>query len=239
MAMQRARRLASVAVVAFLAVSGLSACRAAPGVAAYVGSAKITEDRVDRIFDDAKTRAVAPAAGQPATGLARQDIVSTLVGLDVLRSYAKEKSLTAAALPTADVAKSLSLQADAAYVPIFTEFEGLLQAISAKAAPAQLTEADVRDVYQRLVAGGALKDKQPFEQFAGSLAQQDQQVLQQRIALRNELQPAAAKLDIDVNPRYSSGITLLSASGATGNSVPLVIVQLGDADNTVPVTDAA
>jgi hypothetical protein len=238
MPMQRARRLASVAVVASLAVSGLSACRSAPSVAAYVGSAKITEDRVDRIFSDAKTKAAAPAAGQPATGLAREDIVSTLVGLDVLRAYAKEKSLTAAALPAADVAKSLSLKADAAYVPIFTEFEGLLQAISAKAPAAQLTEADVRDIYQRFLAGGGLKG-QTFEQFASTLTQQDQQVLQQRISLRNELQPAAAKLDIDINPRYPSGITLLSAGGADGKSVPLVVVQLGKTDDAVPVTDVS
>jgi hypothetical protein len=237
MPMQRARRLASVAVVASLAVSGLSACRSAPSVAAYVGSAKITEDRVDRIFADAKAKAAPAAAGQPVTGLARQDIVSTLVGLDVLRAYAKEKSLTAAELPVADVAKSLSLQADAAYVPIFTEFEGLLQSISAKATPAQLTEADVRDIYQRFQAGGGVQG-QTFEQFAGTLTQQDQQVLQQRISLRNELQPAAAKLDIDINPRYTSGITLLSAGGADGKSVPLVIVPLGNADDTVPVTDA-
>jgi hypothetical protein len=237
MAMQRARRLASVAVVASLAVSGLSACRSAPNVAAYVGSAKITEDRVDRIFSDAKTKAVEPAAGQRATGLARQDIVSTLVGLDVLRAYAKEKGLTAAALPADNVAKSLSLKADAAYVAIFTEFEGLLQAISAKAPPAQITEADVRDIYQKLQAGGGLQG-QTFEQFAGSLSQQDQQVLQQRISLRNELQPAAAKLDIDINPHYTSGITLLSAAGADGKSVALVVVPLGKADDTVPVTDA-
>ena len=48
--MQRVRRLASVAVVATLAVTGLSACRSAPDVAVYFGStAQISVAEVERL----------------------------------------------------------------------------------------------------------------------------------------------------------------------------------------------
>ena len=67
MRMQRARRLASVAVIATLGVTGLSACRSAPDVAVYFGSAsEISVAEVQRVFDDARTKFDAAKAGQPA-----------------------------------------------------------------------------------------------------------------------------------------------------------------------------
>ena len=51
------------------------------------------------------------------------------------------------------------------------------------------------------------------------------------------LQPVAAKLKIDVNPRYSPSFAVLEVPSATGTPVALVAVPVGGADSTVPVTD--
>ena len=100
--MQRARRLASVAVVASLAVAGLSACRSEPSVAAYAGGAKITEERVQDVWDDAReafAAAPAPAAdaaqAAPATlSVTRADVVRILLSVKVLAEVAKRESLS-------------------------------------------------------------------------------------------------------------------------------------------------
>jgi hypothetical protein len=244
--MQRARRLASVAVVASLAVAGLSACRTSPDTAAYIGSGKdltkVAQSQVDEVYDDAQANATAARTAadgsvQKPTEVTRQQIVSALVGLGVLRKYGQDNNIKPEAFPPATVATSLFLEPDAKYVPIYSEFEGYLEAIAAKVQPAQITEADVRDVYNRLRAGGALPASTSFESFAGGLSQQDQQILSQRISLAKALQPIAAKLDIDVNPRYSSSFTVLETQSPTGTPIPLVVVPVGNADDTVPVTE--
>ncbi len=59
----RARRLIAVASVA-VGLVALSGCRSEPGVAAYVGDHRITEDAVTEIIDD--VRAKNPAPTEPA-----------------------------------------------------------------------------------------------------------------------------------------------------------------------------
>ncbi|GAA4597664.1 hypothetical protein BJY16_002434 [Actinoplanes octamycinicus] len=55
-----------MAVVASLAIAGLSACRSAPAVAAYVGDSQIPESRVQDIWDDARQAFDAEAVGKRA-----------------------------------------------------------------------------------------------------------------------------------------------------------------------------
>ena len=84
LAMQRARRLASMVVVASLTVAGLSACRTEPSVAAYVGdSGRVTEKRVQQVWDDAQT-ALTDAGAPGGVPISRGDIVKTLVSADVI-----------------------------------------------------------------------------------------------------------------------------------------------------------
>ncbi len=244
--MQRARRLATVAVVASLAVTGLSACRNSPDTAAYIGTGssatKVSQSQVDDIFDDAQAKATgertaADGSVEKPTKVSKQEIVSALVGLGVLRKYSADNNIKPEPLPAASVAQALFLSEDAKFVPIYSEFQGYIQAVAAKAPQVQVTEADVRDVYNRFKAGGSLPASTTFESFAGGLGQQDQQVLSQRIAVSKALQPIAAKLDIDVNPRYSPSFAVLEVPSKTGSPVALVAVPVGGADSTVPVTD--
>lgn len=58
--MQRTRRLASITVIAMVGAVALAGCRSEPGVAAYLGDRKITEEQVTAVIDDAK-RLLAPS----------------------------------------------------------------------------------------------------------------------------------------------------------------------------------
>ena len=241
MAMQRARRLASVAVAAALAVSGLAACRSAPNVAAYVGQARITEDRVSEVLDQAQQNKVTAAQGQQAPPeIKRQDVVDTLVGLDVMREIAKQRGLTATPLNAADVAQSVGLKTGAEYVALYSEYRGLLNAAGTGGKPAQPTEADLRDVYNRLTAGGANPNGASFEQFASSISQEDQQTLAQNIGLRNDLEPQIAKLNAVVNPKYTAPeLPLVSAQGADGRELPLVVLSFAKPTGSPTVVDVS
>ncbi len=246
MTMQRARRLASVAVVASLAVMGLAGCRNSPSMAAYIGAGAhpetVTQSQIDSIYDDAQAKATgartaADGSVQKPTKVSKQQIISAVVGLRVLRKYGADNNIKAQTFPADKVAASIFVAPDAKYVAIYSEFQGYLQAIAAKVQPGSVTEADVRDVYQRLEAGGSLPPSTTFEAFAGGLGQQDQQILAQRISLSKTLQPVAVKLNIDVNPRYTPAFSLLETQSPSGSPIAIVVVPLGTAHSTVPVTD--
>ena len=239
MPMHRARRIASVAVTAALAVAGLSACRSAPDVAAYVGQARITEQRVTDVFEGARANQVAATPGQPpVTAISRQDVVDTMVGLDVMRELARQRKVSPTAIDPSRVAQSLGVKAQAEYVALFTEYRGLLNALSAGVQPAQPTQADLRDVYDRLTKGGANPDGTSFAQFSSGLAEQDQQTLAQNIGLRNKLEPEIGKLDTKVNPRYRSPeLPLVSTQTSDGKVLPLIVLRLAPSTSESPVLD--
>jgi hypothetical protein len=153
-------------------------------------------------------------------------VVDTLVGLDVMKEIAQQKSITPTAVPVDQLAQSLGLAADSEFVALSVQYRGLLGAVSTGAKPATPTEADMRDVYNRLTAAGGNPQGQTFQQFASGISAQDQQTLQQNIGLRNELEPQIAKLKTVVNPKYTAPqLPLVSLQDAQGKNVPLVVVS--------------
>lgn len=238
--MQRARRLASVAVVAALAVAGLSACRSSPGTAAYIGGgADISQDQVDALYKDAMTKvsAAAPGSTSVTPHVTRQQIVDTLVGLDVLKAYAKDNAITPQALDADQLAASLSLKPGSKFAPFYAQYQGYLAAAGAKAPVHQPTEAEVRDIYNRWHTAG-MAGNPTFEAWVGQLQQQDQQFLTARLSLQQAVEPVAAKMDIVINPRYPSSFSLLSVFDTQGRPVTLLEIPVGDPTKGVPVTDA-
>ena len=232
--MHRARRLATVALAASLAAAGIAGCRSAPSVAAYVGQDRISEDRVSAVYEEAR----ANAAGQDSPAIKRQDVVDTLVGLDVLREIARQRGLSPTALNADQVAQAIGVKANAEYVRLYSEYRGLLNAVGSGAKPAQPTAADLRDVYNRLTAGGANPNGATFEQFSTGISDTDKQTLAQNIGLRNDLQPQIAKLNTVVNPRYSAPeLPLVSTQGADGQELPLVVLSFAPSQGTPPVVD--
>ncbi|MFI5890710.1 hypothetical protein ACIA5D_11400 [Actinoplanes sp. NPDC051513] len=236
--MQRARRLASVAVVASLAVAGLSACRSEPSVAAYVGDTKITEDRVDAVYDEAQAAAVPAREGEaPAPALTRAEVARTLISTDVLGQVAKSHNVALPAdLGLEQVSSDLRLPATTEYVRLYATAKTYVAALR-QAAPTtgEPTEADLRQVFDVLVANGEA-DASQFEQFKSQLPAQNKQLVTNAATVRNEINEVAGPLKIRVNPRYQPAmISVLEFQTQNGAVRPLVTAPLG-ADDTVPVS---
>lgn len=247
--MQRARRLASAAVVATLAVSGLSACRSAPDVAVYFGSAQeITVAEVQRIFNDAKSKlstaqaaapdpSGAPPAAVPLTGT---DVVSTLVSHDVAMRVARQRSVTLPAeLPLAEVAQSIGLPADAEYVKLYAESRLLFNLLLQKATPATTGDAELQKVFEVFQATGAMQPGLTFEQFKGSVSPQAIETLGRAETVKTDVQAQLDQLKVRVNPRYEPAeVAVYSEPGPDQKPLNLVAVPLADTDSS-PVIDAA
>jgi hypothetical protein len=249
--MQRARRVAVTAAVAALAATGLIACQREPGVAAYVGKARITEDRVDAVYTDARdklTASVEQTGQQQGAGAApqavqmpvtRRDVVTNLVGLDVLRGIARERNLQPVQVQVEQVAQSVGLPPDTEFVRTAAEYRSYLDAFAQTVQPAPVSDADLMDVYQRLRDGGGLAGGDAtFQSFKSSIGPQDQQVLEQNIGLRNALAKAAGSTHARVNPRYGDAeMQLVTFRNAEGQTRPLVVLSFNAQTGQPAVVD--
>jgi hypothetical protein len=252
--MHRARRLASIAVVASLGLGGLSACRSEPSVAAYVGNdTRITEKRVQEVWDDAfaalqtaNAGAEAGASAPPATlSITRADIVRTLVSNNVLTEVAQRESVTAPAeLPLGDYATQLRLPQDAEYVRLYAESDALIRALRTKvqaaAAAADLTDDDLREVFDVLVEAQEVPAGTTFEQFKTQLPAENLTLVKTAAAVRKEVAETTDAMKITVNPRYQPlTIPVLEFQTQNGALKPLVSVPLGATPEDAPVTDVS
>ncbi len=264
--MQRVRRLASMAVVAALAVTGLSACRSAPDVAVYFGSAaEISVAEVERVVNDARTKltaardaAAAEQAGARDAAAAEQagasapaqppvevpftgpDVVSALVSRDVVTRIAREQNVALPAqLPLAEVAQSLGLPADAEYVRLYTEGRLLFNQLLQKATPQPASDEEVRAVFKVFEATGAMQPGLTYEQFRQQVSDQAIQTLGRAVAVKQDVQKQLDALDVRVNPRFeSSEVAVYTEPGPNNETLSLVTVPLAD-PATSPVTDAS
>ena len=247
--MQRARRLASIAVVASLAVAGLSACRSEPSVAAYVGdSGRITEARVQEVWDDARQALTEASAAQPAASagpaampITRADIVRTLVSADVLAQTAQRQNVTLpGTLPLGDYATQLRLPESAEYVRLYAESDARIRLLREKAqqnAP-NPSDDDLRAVYDVLIENKEIDASATFEQFKANLPAENLTLVKTAAAVRSEVAEVADTKSIAVNPRYQpTTIPVLEFQTQNGELRPLVTVPLGNNSGSAPVID--
>lgn len=234
--MLRARRFASIVVVAALGLGGLAACRSEPSVAAYLGDRKVTEDQVTRIFDGAGAGASAsptPAAEDqpgaeptraPGPAVSRQQVVDLEVSLDLGRKVASEQGVQQVEAVTADqVAGELGVPGDSQYAKDYTEWVNLSQGIFAKlgaTAPAA-TDEQLRGIYDALVKVNAIEagfDLAQIKQaFGGG------EFVAAAYQLTGLLEKAASASDTSVNPRYlplSAPLVVSSQGGAVFYDLP-------------------
>jgi hypothetical protein len=254
--MQRARRLASTAVVAVLAVSGLSACRNEPGVAAYVGGRTISDQTVQDIHADARRalevyldtlraeREKTPDPNQqpiPDTvelKLTPQNILQALVGVQVLKGVVQDRKLQPTAVPPEQLAQQFGLPPTAKYMAVLAEYQGYLTALLTAAKPVELTEPDLRAVYGRLRSGSdAGQGAISYEQFTTEiLTPENTDVLKRSYGLRNDLKSIAEKADVTFNPRYgASALPLLPVPSDQGGSYSLVDLPFDEGAGVDPV----
>jgi hypothetical protein len=247
--MRRARRFASIAVVASLGLGGLTACRSEPSVAAYVGDdIRITEARVQEVWDDASTAVREASADQPdpaaamtAMPITRADIVRTLVSHDVLGEVAKRESVPAPAeLPLGDYATQLKLPQTAEYVRLYAESDALIRALRTKVQSSAGAPSDdvLREVFDVLVQAQEVPGGTTFEQFKTQLPAENLALVKTAAAVRTEVAETTDAMKITVNPRYQPlGIPVLEFQTQDGALKPLVNVPLGEAPGNNPVTD--
>ncbi len=251
--MQRVRRLTCSAVVAAVALTGLAACRSEPGVAAYLGDRTITTNRVDAVYADARTKLDAAVeqiraeqqGKAPATPaqlpITRQDVLTTLLGVDVLKAYAQRKGVSPAAVSAQQVVQEIPLPPDAQYVQSVAEYRGYLTGLSQAAKPAELTRDDLRDVFVRLDRAGVFdqaEEKPSLQAWVEQLNPRDRALLQQVVGLRNELAGEVRSLRASVNPRFGAGeLPLLPFADAKGRSAPLVVLPLAASAGQSAVSD--
>jgi hypothetical protein len=244
--MRRARRLVSVAVVASLAVTGLSACRSAPAMAAYVGTVKIADTRAQAVYDEVHNAIVAagpPAQGQPAPAeVTRADVVGVLVGAELLPELAKQQNVTLPTdAPVESYATALRLPANTEYTRLYVQASlyanVLLQKATGGPAP---TDADLREVFDALVKASGDSGGTTFETFKSGLSADNTKAVQTALAVRQEITDAAAKSDLSINPRYEAASLPVLQSQLQQNgplyvlmSAPLVAVE-----DTAPVSAA-
>lgn len=219
--MRYRHRLGTLALVGLLAVTGLVACRSDPTVAAYVGDARITEQRVADVVDglratfegelEAELEQLAPqgesAGDRREQGQqrveeqlvdARQRVLTMLVVSEAGKRYAEAEGVQVPAAPTAEAAQSLSLPEDHPYVRVFAEYVTVLNALQPEATPTDPTTADQREVYENLTLQGEPLAV-PFEQVQPALTAE---VLATPVGVRDLLTTVMEQADIKVQPGY-------------------------------------
>src|SRR5690606_37251447 len=86
------------------------------------------------------------------------------------------------------------------------------------------TEADLRDVYDRLRAASPATPS--FEEWQAGLGQQNLQGISVAVTLREAITAEAAESDVVVNPRYRAELDLFSVVNERGERHPLVVAPL-------------
>ncbi|SCG74634.1 hypothetical protein GA0070609_5011 [Micromonospora echinaurantiaca] len=229
----RARRLVAVASVA-VGLVALSGCRAEPGVAAYVGDHRITEDAVTAVLDDARvknpapTSAATPSPGEEQPDLpgpqlpARRQVASVLVLTEVCERVSAERNYQprGQAMPQ-QVAQEVGLSPESDYVRRLAELYTCLSGMPV-GEPVEPTAQDIADVIAAGRKAGAISAEMTDE-VAGRQLNDDQ--LRGALAIRKALAEAVEGHDVTVNPRYRPlEFPVLTFSGGA----PAVNVPLGE-----------
>ncbi|GIJ28618.1 hypothetical protein Vqi01_37800 [Micromonospora qiuiae] len=228
----RARRLFAVASVA-VGLVALSGCRSEPGVAAYVGDHRITEDAVTEVIDDARAKNAVPTetagpaempAGPEPRLPGRSEVVSVLLLGEVCdRVSAAEGYRPQREVDPVQIAQGAGLNPETEYVRRTAELYACLSGIPV-GAPVAPSEQELADLVAAGKRAGAVPAEVTVEQAATQL---DGEQLRFALANRNSLAEAVEAYDVTVNPRYRPLVfPVLSFSGET--PIVAVGVPLGE-----------
>jgi hypothetical protein len=208
------RAVVSLALGCGLALTG---CQADPGVAAYVGTEKITEADVDRLVDDAAAKA---AGQQGLSAPSRGDVVITYVLGKVCAERQAREGFTGQTVSRDQIQQIDSVSKDSAYAELRS---GTYTCLSGLPNPgdAQPTEADLQDIYDRAQAKGLVQV--PLDQIRDQLTTDAS--VRQAIGVKRMLTELVKNADVRVNPRYRPMEFRVSD---LGSGEALVIAVVGD-----------
>jgi hypothetical protein len=207
--MQRARRLAPLAALALVGTLALTGCRSQPGTAIYIGSTAYSETYVNGLAEqlqklpgftrgDGRTRAtewlvvrdlgkrMVAEKGWPAPEVDEQSAVTQIQG----------------ALQAGGSGGAQDIRSFQPLIKVYAEYEAYRGALQQHAAPVELTNADYADLYQRYKAAGLLPANLDEAAFRQGLPQEDQQLIQPNLGLRELYNEAIRKASVRVNPQY-------------------------------------
>ena len=222
--MQRARRLAFVAVLPLLGVLALAGCRSEPGVAAYAGSTKYTVEQVDALVGEVKGRL-------SDFGPARQLVLSWLIINDLGRAELERRHVSPKPGDVKAIEAQLGLEPGSPLAKLNSDLTAVLDGLGSSLTPVDPTEAEQREVYSHVDAGGG--QLRPFEDVRDQLGKD---AIGLPIALQRELKELVVAGKVQVNPRYApvSFPVNVRLNGATSQAiVPL------SGSTTSPVTEAS
>ncbi|MBQ1074559.1 hypothetical protein KBX06_15490 [Micromonospora sp. C31] len=228
----RARRLVAVASVA-LGLVALSGCRTEPGVAAYVGDLRITEDAVTEVVDDLRAKNPRPT-GQPEASEGRPpaqvpplpdrgEVVSVLVLAEVCERVSADKNYQPGGqVAPEQVAQQRGLSPATGFVRQLADLYNCMTGVPPTGAATQPSAQELADVVAAGRRAGVIPADMSDEEAASRL---DGNELRAALATRKSLAEVVAAYDVTVNPRYRPlEFPLLAFSG----NAPAVSVPLGE-----------
>src|SRR5262245_33997330 len=132
--MQRARRLALVAVLPLLGALALAGCRSEPGVAAYAGSNKYTIEQVEALANEVKGKV-------QDYGSVRQTVLSWLIIRDLGRADLDQRGVTLKPGDVEAVEAQLGLERGSPLAKLENDLKAVLDGLSSSVTPVEPTEA--------------------------------------------------------------------------------------------------
>jgi hypothetical protein len=180
------RRVAAAAGIA-LAMLALSACRQSRDVAAYVGDTTITEEQL--------TTLAKPYEAQ----LSRDQVLQFLVADKLCTELTADAGVSVPAPAQTPPPGTPELAV------IYNHLQSCIEVLPSQ--PVEATEADLREVFDNLVAEGAYPPGTNFDEikaeFAGQ-ANSEQVGLAAALGKRKALYDALNSKNVTVNPRYDA-----------------------------------
>jgi hypothetical protein len=215
------RRLFIALATAGLALAALTGCRLETGSAAYVGGTRFSQQQVDDML--AAYRKDGGQLKESDRPQARRSIAAELVFVEVARRYAADKGYDTPAFDYNSASSQSNLPATDPFLRMQVEANAWEQLLLEKSSAVQPTEADYRQMYQRLVAGGL---SATYEQIKPEL--QQIATIPPGLGLRKELTAAIKRYQVALNPVYGDiEYPLVRVNGASGGTFVLVSVPLG------------
>jgi hypothetical protein len=220
--MHRVRSLAAAALLGLLLLTG---CARDADEALRIGDVTVSHDEIESAAQQYATSLTGADVSDPV-GRVRHSVAELTVFREVARRYAQERGVAPGPAQYAAAATALNLSQDDPYVRLTAEAAAYRDALLANAIAREPNEAEMRDIYDRLLA--RIRTEAPeaplpaYEEIRSQLV--DWPEYGKALALRDELMAAIDRYGLTVNPRYQPlRHPLMTVQG----QFDLVVVPLG------------
>jgi hypothetical protein len=230
--MQRARRLAFLAVSALVGTVALTGCRSQPSAAIYIGANTYSQKYVDELSGQLQKL---PGFTR---GEGRKNVTQWLVVRDLGKRMVADKHWPAPQIDeqaaTAQIQDALqssggqgnaqqTVQSVRPLIQLYAQYEAYRGAVQQHVTLAQPTDADYADLYQRAQAAGLVPAGMDEAAYRQSLGAQNDQLFRANVSMRGLYSEAIKKANVSINPKYAPAELALLHDSANH---PLVVIPL-------------